>query len=82
MILEGLEAIAPTSPSATRLRDALRAIVVDPTHRYETILGTVGFDANGDNIQQFVTVFRDEPTASGGTGDWVAQKQQDFGPAP
>ena len=68
--------------SATRLRDALRGEAVDPSHQYSTVLGTLGFDANGDSRQQFVTFYRVDPTAAGGKGDWVIEKQQDYGPAP
>jgi hypothetical protein len=46
------------------------------------VLGTVGFDANGDSIQQFVTIFRVDPAAVDGAGDWVVVKQQDYGSAP
>jgi branched-chain amino acid transport system substrate-binding protein len=76
-----LGAIAASGPSPDGLREALRAYVVDPTHRYQTVLGTIGFDANGDSIQQFVTFYRVDPSAEGGAGDWVIEKQQDFGPA-
>jgi hypothetical protein len=55
---------------------------VDPTHRFETVLGTVGFDANGDSIQQFVDLYRVDPAAGDGAGDWVLIRQQDFGPPP
>lgn len=82
IIVASLRAIAATSPSADGLREALRAYAVDPSHRYETVLGTVGFDANGDSIQQFVTFYRVDPSAADGAGDWVTHKQQDFGPAP
>ncbi|HEY8921588.1 MAG TPA: ABC transporter substrate-binding protein, partial [Candidatus Limnocylindria bacterium] len=81
VIVAGLRAIAASSPSVDGLREALRAYAVDPTHRYETVLGTIGFDANGDSIQQFVTFYRADPSAEGGAGDWVIEKQQDFGPA-
>lgn len=76
VIVASLRAIAEKSPSAEGLREALRAYAVDPGNRYETVLGTVGFDANGDSTQQFVTFYRVE------AGDWVVDKQQDFGPAP
>jgi ABC-type branched-subunit amino acid transport system substrate-binding protein len=81
VIVAALRAIAASGPSADGLRDALRAYAVDPTHRYETVLGTIGFDANGDSIQQFVTFYRADASADGGAGDWVIEKQQDFGPA-
>ena len=82
IIVASLREIATTSPSAASLRDALRAYAVDPSHSYSTVLGTVGFDANGDSTQQFVTFYRVDPSAADGLGDWVIDKQQDFGPAP
>jgi len=82
IIVASLREIATTSPSAGSLREALRAYAVDPGHAYATVLGTVGFDANGDSTQQFVTFYRVDPSAADGLGDWVIEKQQDFGPAP
>jgi branched-chain amino acid transport system substrate-binding protein len=82
IIVDALRGIAPQPPSPAGLREAVRAYVVDPTHRYQTIFGSVGFDANGDSIQQFVTFYRADLGANGGRGDWIAVKQQDFGPAP
>ena len=82
VILESLRGVAATGPSAAGLREAVRAYAVDPTHRFETVIGTVGFDANGDSLQQFVTFYRIDPSAAGGKGDWVIDKQQDYGPAP
>jgi ABC-type branched-subunit amino acid transport system substrate-binding protein len=82
VVLEALAKVAERGPSSADLREQLRAYAVDPTHRYDTVLGSVGFDANGDSIQQFVTLYRVEQSAAGGAGDWVMSKQQDFGPAP
>ena len=81
VILASLEAIAEDGPDAGELREALRAYAVDPAHRYETVLGTVGFDVNGDSTQQFVSMFRVDPQAADGAGDWVLVKQQDYGPS-
>ena len=53
-----------------------------PSQRYETAIGAVGFDANGDSIKQMVSFFRVDPEADGGAGDWALIKQQDFGPQP
>ena len=67
-------------PDADGLREALRARAVDQAHRYETVIGTVGFDANGDSTRQMVSFFRVDPEAADGAGDWALIKQQDFGP--
>ena len=77
-----LRKVASRGTSATGLRDALRGEAVDPSHQYPTVLGTLGFDANGDSRQQFVTFYRVDPTADDRKGDWVIEKQQDYGPAP
>jgi hypothetical protein len=54
---------------------------VDPANRFQTVLGTVGFDANGDSLQQIVTLHRVGAPAAGTALDWLVEKQQDFGPA-
>ena len=81
VIIQSLRAVAAEGASAEELREAVRAYAVDPAHRFETVLGTVGFDANGDSIQQFVTLYRVDPQAAEGAGDWVMIKQQDYGVA-
>ena len=82
VIAAGLREIAAGGPSAEELRERVRSYAVDTTHRFETILGTIGFDANGDNLQQYVTFYRVESSAAEGAGDWVIFEKQDFGPAP
>jgi len=67
--------------AGTAAREAVRSYAVDQDHRFETVLGTVAFDANGDALRQFVTFYRVEPSAASGSGDWVIVKKQDFGPA-
>ena len=81
MIIQSLQAVAASGASGEDLREAVRAHAVDPAHRFETVLGTVGFDANGDSIQQFVTLYRVDSQAADGAGDWVVVKQQDYGVA-
>jgi branched-chain amino acid transport system substrate-binding protein len=79
IVLASLQASAADGPDAGELREALRRHAVDPARRYETVLGTLGFDANGDSTKQVVSFFRVDPAAAGGKGDWVLVKQQDFG---
>ena len=79
VIIQSIRAVAAVGASAEDLREAVRAYAVDPAHRFETVLGTVGFDTNGDSIQQFVTLYRVDSQAAEGAGDWVVVKQQDYG---
>lgn len=80
VIVASLCKVASSSLTPAALREALRAYAVDPSHTYQTVLGTSSFDVNGDAMQQFVTFYRVDPSAAGGKGDWVVSKQQDYGP--
>jgi len=82
VIVDSLRAVAANRPSAQTLRPALRAYAVDPRHHHETVVGDVAFDVNGDSVHQYVTFFRIDPSAFDGKGDWVIDKQQDYGPPP
>jgi branched-chain amino acid transport system substrate-binding protein len=82
VIVDSLREVAKSRPTAGTIREALRAYATDPTHRFDTAIGDVRFDANGDPVHQFVTFYRVDPSAAGKKGDWVIFKQQDFGPAP
>lgn len=82
VIVEALRAVAFPDMTASRLRDEVRGYTVDLDRRYETVVGNIGFDQNGDNVRQFVAFYRVDPLAEGGRGDWVLIKKQDFGPAP
>ena len=81
IIAAALRGSGTRAPAVEGTRELVRAFVIDPENRYETVLGTVSFDANGDARQQFVTFYRIEASAAGGTGDWVNFKKQDYGPA-
>jgi branched-chain amino acid transport system substrate-binding protein len=82
VFLDSLRKIAATGPSAEGLREALRAYAVDPVNRFDTVLGSVRFDGNGDSVQQFVTIHRVEMGADNGQGDWVILTTRDYGPPP
>jgi ABC-type branched-subunit amino acid transport system substrate-binding protein len=79
VIVASLEAAAEDGPDVEGLREAVRARAVDTSKRYETAIGTVGFDENGDSIKQMVSFFRVDPEAADGAGDWALIKLQDFG---
>jgi branched-chain amino acid transport system substrate-binding protein len=60
VILDALKRVGP-STNPLDLREKVRAAAVDPSRRYETVLGSFQFDANGDTSQQIVTVYRYDP---------------------
>ena len=69
----------PSAPSAggdmAQLREAIRAYVADPANTYDTVLGKVGFDADGDTSQQIDLVL---PVRRRRRKDWKFLKQRDF----
>jgi branched-chain amino acid transport system substrate-binding protein len=77
IILAALGKVTATSDMAA-LRESIRAYVTGG-NTFDTVLGTVGFDANGDTTQHIISFYSTDMTAAGGKGDWVFTKQQDFG---
>jgi len=65
-----------TDPAA--LREAVRAYVADATHTFDTVLGKVGFDANGDTTQHTISYYQFDATSK----DWKFLSQRDFGANP
>ena len=82
VIVQALREVAKIHPTAGNLREALRALAVRPNQHYQTVVSDVAFDENGDNVHQYVTFYRVDPSTQGGKGDWVIAKQQDYAPAP
>jgi branched-chain amino acid transport system substrate-binding protein len=75
IFLQALQAVAGSAGTdLAKLREAVRAYVADPSHTYNTVLGTVGFDANGDTTQHTISYYKYDATAK----DWVFFKQRDF----
>jgi branched-chain amino acid transport system substrate-binding protein len=81
VILNSLTEFLKTKPDATQaeIREGTRAWAADPSHKFETILGTNSFDKNGDTTQKIISFYTTDPAAKGGVGDWVFKEQQDFG---
>jgi branched-chain amino acid transport system substrate-binding protein len=61
------------------LRAAVRASAVNPATMYDTILGTIHFDANGDTSQLIVSFYKAPDPLK---GDWVFDSQVDFAKKP
>ncbi len=52
-------------------REKIRAYIVDPSHNYDTVLGALHFDANGDTSQFIISEYKFA------NGDWEFIKQKD-----
>ncbi|MDL2335332.1 MAG: adenylate/guanylate cyclase domain-containing protein [Chloroflexota bacterium] len=81
IVIASLDAARGIGSDPTAVREAVRAHAVDPTISFDTVVGPVSFDANGDSVHQVVTFYRVDTAAADGLGDWVILKEQDFGPA-
>ncbi len=75
IFLTALQAVgASAGGDMAKLREAIRAYVADTSHTYDTVLGKVGFDANGDTTQHTISYYKYDATAK----DWTFFKQRDF----
>ncbi len=78
IFLQALKAVGTGVTDLGQLREKVRAYVADPNNKYDTVLGTVGFDENGDTTQHTISYYKYDPS----TKDWAFLKQRDFGANP
>jgi len=48
---------------------------------FDTVLGPLFFDANGDTSQKWISFYKTDPTLNDGKGGWTFVKQQNFADA-
>jgi branched-chain amino acid transport system substrate-binding protein len=78
VILKSIEEAAKSSNDMASLREATRAYAASGAS-FDTVLGKVTFDKNGDTSQKIISFYKVDPSAKNGKGDWVFVEQQDFG---
>lgn len=81
VILQAIEDSAADAADMAALRDAVREDVF-AGESFETVLGEISFDENGDSSQKFISFYKTDPAAEDGAGGWVFVRQQDFSEAP
>ena len=74
IFLAALKAVGTGVTDPAVLREKVRAYVADPKNSFDTVLGKVSFDANGDTTQHTISYYQFDPT----TKDWKFIKQRDF----
>jgi branched-chain amino acid transport system substrate-binding protein len=81
IVLKALEEVLKTNANlaGAELREAVRAYASNPANTFETVLGPVTFDENGDTSQKIISFYEVDPALRDGAGDWVFLEQQDFG---
>jgi branched-chain amino acid transport system substrate-binding protein len=78
VFLQALQAVGSTTTDLAALREAVRAYVADPSHSYNTALGTFNFDAAGDTSQKIISYYTYDATSK----DWKFLQQRDFSKNP
>jgi branched-chain amino acid transport system substrate-binding protein len=79
VFLQALQAVgASAGGDLGKLREAVRAYVADPSHSFDTVLGKLGFDANGDTTQHTISYYQFDAASK----DWKFLSQRDFGANP
>ena len=69
--------VAADATDMKDLREKVRAYVTNPSNSFDTVLGTLSFDENGDSSQKIISFYKVDTNAPDGA-DWVFDKQQDF----
>jgi branched-chain amino acid transport system substrate-binding protein len=74
-----INALAAAAAKGDITRENVRAAATDPATTFQTVLGPVQFDANGDTSQKIISLYKVDTTAAGGKGDWSFVKQINYG---
>ena len=78
VIIAGIaKAVAAGTTDVAAIREAVRSNSVSGSS-FDTVIGSIAFDKNGDITTPFMSFYEVDLTAGGGKGDWVYQKQQAF----
>ncbi|HEX5397143.1 MAG TPA: branched-chain amino acid ABC transporter substrate-binding protein [Candidatus Limnocylindria bacterium] len=78
IILKALTETASSASDMKDLREKVRAYVTDSANKFDTVLGQISFDENGDSSQKIISYYKVDTSAADGAGDWVFDSQKDF----
>jgi len=82
VIIDGIaKAVAAGAADPAAMREAVRANATAAGNSFDTVVGPLSFDKNGDNTKPFMSFYKvdlTKPGVSGGTGDWTFVKQEAF----
>jgi branched-chain amino acid transport system substrate-binding protein len=77
ILLQAIDANIGSAADLAALREAVRAHVF-AGEPFQTVLGEVSFDPNGDVSQKWISFYETDPALNEGAGGWSFLKQQDF----
>jgi branched-chain amino acid transport system substrate-binding protein len=79
ILLDAIGRAAATNPSGdAAVREAVRKALSDTAYKYQTAMGEISFDKNGDTSQKTVSVYSVDPAGGNGKGAWVPKKEITF----
>jgi branched-chain amino acid transport system substrate-binding protein len=79
VIIAGIKkAVAAGTTDPAAIREAVRANSTAAGNAFDTVVGPVTFDKNGDITTPYMSFYKTDLTAGGGKGDWTYVKQQAF----
>ena len=78
VVLDAIKRAAAAAADVAGLKEAVRVAGTDATVKYDTIVGQISFDANGDTTQKIVSIYSVDPAGAGGKGDWKFETQVDY----
>ncbi len=78
VLLQAIDAEIAGAADYAALREAIRAAVIGTDTAWQTVLGEISFDENGDSSQKWISFYKTDSTLNDGAGGWTFDKQQDF----
>jgi branched-chain amino acid transport system substrate-binding protein len=81
VVINAIQRAGAKAADAAGMRVAVRDAGTDTSASYDTILGKLQFDANGDTSQKIISIYAVDPAGAEGKGDWVFKEQVDFAAA-
>ena len=79
VIIQGIKAaVAAGTTDYAGIREAVRAGATAAGNSFDTIIGKVSFDVNGDTESPYMSFYKTDLTLNNGVGGWTWVKQQAF----
>ena len=78
ILLQAIDANIASATDIAGFREAVRSAIIGSDTEWDTVLGPLSFDENGDSSQKWISFYETDPALNDGAGGWNFLKQQDF----
>ncbi len=79
VIIAGIaKSVSGGTTDQAALREAVRAAAIASGNKFDTVVGSISFDKNGDITTPFMSFYKTDLSLADGKGDWTYVKQQAF----